>query len=239
MKTLIAPEPRISRIATIVSIEDDLQTQEILKLAFREPDYILLAASNLNEGLELARRSQSDVILLDLGLPDASGVDNIAQICQQTKIPILVLSATADEATKVKALRAGAEGYVTKPFGIEELKARVRVALRHSVMAADSEPALKYGDLRLDPATREVKVRGESVATTPLEFSLLWLLLRHAGKIVTHRQILSEVWGDEYVAEAQYLRVYIGYLRRKIEIDPSKPRILLTEPRVGYRLSQG
>ena len=180
-----------------------------------------------------------DLILLDLGLPDADGLEVIRKLRGWTHTPIIVLSARGREADKVQALDEGADDYLTKPFGITELLARIRVALRHA--AHDStqadEPLFVEGDLRVDMEHRQVFVGEEEIRLTPIEYRLLVVLVKSAGKVVTHRQLLKQVWGPESVFETHYLRVYMTHLRRKLEPDPAQPRYLLTEPGVGYRLA--
>ena len=178
------------------------------------------------------------LIILDLGLPDLDGLDVTRQVREWSEVPILVLSARGQEQDKIAALDAGADDYLTKPFGVGELLARMRVALRHAQQAADTSevPIFEVGDLKVDLARRRVTVAGEEVHLTPIEYNLLKTLVQHAGKVVTQTQLLKEVWGPAYSAESHYLRVYLSQLRRKIEIDPARPRYLLTEPGVGYRL---
>jgi two-component system, OmpR family, KDP operon response regulator KdpE len=188
------------------------------------------------EGLRHTAAHQPDAVILDLGLPDMDGMEIIRQIREWSRLPIIVLSARGQENDKVAALDAGADDYLTKPFGVGELLARLRVGLRHAAPIPD-EPVFTAGNLRLDLASRRVHVNGAEVRLTPLEYRLLATLVRHAGKVVTHRQLLKEVWGPDCVQETAYLRVYMGHLRHKIEADPARPRLLLTEPGVGYRLA--
>jgi two-component system KDP operon response regulator KdpE len=177
------------------------------------------------------------VILLDLGLPDGDGLDLARQIREWSGVPIIVISARGREDDKVAALDLGADDYLTKPFGVSELLARIRVALRHAVQSASPEASvLDVGPLHLDMARRAVLVAGEEVHLTPIEYRLLTLLARNAGKVLTHRQLLTEVWGPSYAGETHYLRVFMAQLRRKVEPDPARPRIFLTEPGVGYRM---
>ena len=222
-----------------LSIEDDGATQNMLINAFEGTDIELAVVGSVEEGLRFVRDHKPVLILLDLTLPDANGIDFISEVRAWSQVPILVLSGTNDESIKVQALYAGAEDYVTKPFGVGELMARVKVALRHAQTRHPSPKVVTHGVLTLDHERREVFVRGERVAMTPLEFSLLSVLMEHPGETVGHRRLLSRVWGDDFVAESQYLRVYVGYLRRKIELDPSRPSLLLTEAGLGYRLSEG
>lgn len=177
-----------------------------------------------------------DVIILDMGLPDEDGLDVIRRIREWSQIPIIVLSVRGREADKIEALDRGADDYVTKPFGMGELLARIRAALRHRLQSEVEEPVFRSGGLTVDLARRVVSVDGREVKLTPKEYDLLHALVIHAGKVLTHQQLLREVWGPAYVNQPHYLRVYIGQLRQKIEPDPAQPRYILTEPGVGYRL---
>lgn len=230
-----------STVATqsVLLIDDDPAIIRLIRVSLEGHPYRLLDASTAAEGVELAARKRPDLIILDLGLPDAEGFRVIETVREWAKTPIIVLSGRGEEELKVRALESGADDYVTKPFGVSELLARIKVALRHSIAAqtGSESPVFESGDLYVDMAARKVKVRGEEIHLTPIEYRLLGVLIRHAGKVVTHRQLLSEVWGSEYSDESQYLRVYMGYLRRKIEVLPERPTMLLTEPRVGYRLA--
>ncbi|RPJ43623.1 MAG: response regulator, partial [Candidatus Latescibacterota bacterium] len=181
-----------------------------------------------------------DLLLVDLGLPDGDGVKVIRRIRDWSPVPIIVLSARTMEEQKVAALDAGADDYLTKPFGVNELLARIRVALRHAAetAAGDAPARIEIGPLRIDLESREVTADGKPVHLTPIEYRLLVHLARNAGKVLTHRQILKEVWGPPYVEETHYLRVFMAQLRRKIEIDPARPRFLVTEQGVGYRLKE-
>ena len=179
-----------------------------------------------------------DIVILDLGLPDIDGLDVIRRLREWTVLPIVVLSARGQEQDKIAALDAGADDYVSKPFGVGELLARMRTALRHSTRQNDAvETAFSLGDLHVDFPKRQVTVLGRQVHLTPIEYRLLTTLIRHAGKVLTHRQLLLDVWGPPYADQAHYLRVYMAQLRRKLEVDPARPRYLLTEPGVGYRLA--
>jgi two-component system KDP operon response regulator KdpE len=176
-----------------------------------------------------------DLIILDLGLPDLSGIEVTRQVREWSRIPIIVLSVREEEATKVAALDVGADDYLTKPFGIAELMARIRVALRHADQPAE-EPIFEVGDLRVDRARRQVSVAGNAIVLTPTEYDLLRVLVQHAGKVLTHGQLLRQVWGTAYELETHLLQVNVSNLRRKIEPDPSRPRYVITEVGVGYRL---
>jgi two-component system KDP operon response regulator KdpE len=222
----------------ILIIEDELPIRRFLHAALTASDYRWIEAGTAGEGLAQAALRQPDLVILDLGLPDMDGLEVIRQLRGWSAIPIIVLSARQQEGDKVLALDAGADDYLTKPFGVAELLARLRVALRHasrSAGAADS-PVFEVGDLHVDLALRQVFVTGAEVHLTPIEFKLLATLVQHAGKVMTHRQLLREVWGPGYADESHYLRVFVAQLRRKIEADPARPRYLITEPGVGYRL---
>jgi two-component system KDP operon response regulator KdpE len=198
----------------------------------------MLEAATGHEGLALAASYRPDVVLLDLGLPDMEGLEVIRRLREWTAVPIVVLSARGRDADKIAGLDAGADDYLTKPFSVGELIARIRVALRHAAPAGSpaEEPVFQIGDLRADFAKRQVWVRGAEVHLTPIEYSLLNVLVRHAGKVLTHRQLLKEVWGARSEQQSHYLRIYMHQLRRKLEKDPARPEYLLTEPGVGYRL---
>jgi len=225
----------------ILVIEDEPAIRRFLRATLEQRGYQLIEAGTGEEGLALAARQPPDLVILDLGLPDIDGLDVIRHLRAWTAVPIVVLSARGQERDKVAALDLGADDYLTKPFGVDELAARIRVSLRHaerSALAAAglSEPVFRVGDLRVDLAGRRVFVRDAEVRLTPTEYKLLETLARHAGKVVTQRQLLREVWGPGYAEETHYVRVYMGQLRHKLEADPARPRYLRTEPGVGYRL---
>ena len=224
----------------ILIVEDDPQLRRFLRTALGAQDYRLVEAETVKEALIAATTHNPELILLDIGLPDGDGIDLARRVREWSRVPIIVISARGREDDKVAALDAGADDYLTKPFGVNELLARIRVALRHAVAAASSTdaPVLEIGPLRMDFARREVTVAGAEVHLTPLEYRLLALLAQNAGKVLTHRQILKEVWGPGAVSETHYLRVFMAQLRRKIEPDPARPRLLLTEPGVGYRMRE-
>jgi two-component system KDP operon response regulator KdpE len=222
----------------ILLIEDEPQMRRFLRTAVTTHDYRLVEAVTAKEGLAQAAARNPDVILLDLGLPDRDGLEVTRELREWTGTPIIVLSARGREQDKVAALDLGADDYLTKPFGVEELLARMRVALRHAALppGGPPEPIYESGGLRMDLAERRVWRQGEEVHLTPTEYKLLATLVRHAGKVLTHRQLLKEVWGTNYLNQSHYVRVYLAQLRQKIEPDPARPRLLLTEPGVGYRL---
>jgi two-component system KDP operon response regulator KdpE len=222
----------------ILVVEDEPQMRRFLRTALEVQEFRIVEAETAKEALVAATTHNPEVILLDLGLPDGDGIDLARRIREWSRVPIIVISARGREADKVAVLDAGADDYLTKPFGVNELLARIRVALRHAVQASSSQdtPILEIGPLRLDLTRRDVKVSGREVHLTPIEYRLLVFLAQNAGKVLTHRQILKEVWGPPYATEIQYLRVFMAQLRRKVETDPARPVLLLTEPGVGYRM---
>jgi two-component system KDP operon response regulator KdpE len=222
----------------ILLIEDEPQMRRFLRTALGAQDYRLVEATTAREGLAQAASRNPDVILLDLGLPDRDGLEVTRELRGWSATPIIVLSARGREQDKVAALDLGADDYLTKPFGVEELLARIRVALRHAALppGAGPEPVFEAAGVRVDLVKREVRRDGREVHLTPTEYKLLALLIRHAGKVLTHRQMLKEVWGTSYADQSHYVRVYMAQLRQKLESDPARPRLLVTEPGVGYRL---
>jgi two-component system, OmpR family, KDP operon response regulator KdpE len=222
----------------ILLIEDEPQMRRFLRAALGGHDYRLVEAGTAKEGLAQAAGRNPDVILLDLGLPDTDGLEVTRQLREWSQTPIIVLSARGREQDKVAALDLGADDYLTKPFGVEELLARIRVALRHASLRPGDVPdaVFEMGDLKVDLAERQVFRAGQQVHLTPTEYKLLAALVRQAGKLLTHRQLLQEVWGGNFITHTHYLRIYMMQLRQKIEPDPTRPRLLLTEPGVGYRL---
>jgi two-component system KDP operon response regulator KdpE len=221
----------------ILLIEDEAQMRRFLRASLTSHGFRLVESSTGRDGLLQASSRTPDLVLLDLGLPDIDGLQVTEQIRTWSKMPIIVLSARDREDDKIRALDAGADDYLTKPFGVGELLARIRVALRHATPSADANDAVFVaGDIRLDLGKRTVTVAGAEVHLTPLEYKLLTTLVKSAGKVVTHRQLLREVWGPNATEQTQYLRVYMGQLRNKLEGNAARPRVLLTEPGVGYRL---
>jgi len=222
----------------ILVIEDDLQMRRFLRATLMDNGYNYLDATTAQDGLRQVGLQHPDLIILDLGLPDLDGLEVTRRLREWTSTPIIVLSARNQERDKVDALDAGADDYLTKPFGTSELLARLRVALRHALKAAQGsdDPIFTSSDLRVDLAHRQVFVGEQEIHLTPIEYKLLLVLVQHAGKVITRKQLLHDVWGPSYVDEMHYLRVYMGQLRHKLEADPTRPRHLITEPGVGYRL---
>lgn len=221
----------------VLLVEDEIQMRRFLKVALESDGYRFVEAGTAGEGLSLTVSHNPDVVLLDLGLPDMDGLEFLRRVREWSLVPVIVISAREQESDKVRALDSGADDYLTKPFGVSELLARVRVAIRHAEVRASGreESVFAAGELRIDFTKRQVCVGTAEVHLTPLEYRLLLVLARNAGKVVTHRQLLKEVWGPSYVEHTQYLRVYMTQLRHKLESDPARPRYLLNEPGVGYR----
>jgi len=231
------PDDRPTVPPLILVVEDEPQVMRFLRATLPAQGYRLVEAVTGQQGLLEASTRLPDLILLDLGLPDLDGVEVTRRLREWSKTPIIVLSARGQESDKIQALDAGADDYLTKPFGMGELLARLRVALRNAARGTGEgvEPVFEAGDLRVDLAGRRVSVDGKDVRLTRTEFNLLATLVRHAGKVLTHRQLLKEVWGPGALGESHYLRVYMGQLRHKLEKDPARPRHLETETGVGYR----
>lgn len=227
----------MSQEATILLIEDEPEIRRFLRTTLPAHGFRLHEAATGQGGLTEAKARNPDLILLDLGLPDLEGNEVIRRMREWTATPIIVLSAREQEQAKVAALDLGADDYITKPFGVNELLARIRTALRHAARTGDDgESVFVLGDLRVDLGRRQVFVSGKEVHLTPIEYKLLTTLIRYAGKVLTHRQLLKEVWGPLHVEEGHYLRVYMRQLRNKLEKTPAHPRYLVTELGVGYRL---
>jgi two-component system KDP operon response regulator KdpE len=228
----------MSQEATIVLIEDEPEIRRFLRTTLPGHGFRVYEATTAQAGLIEVKSRNPDLILLDLGLPDMDGTDVIRQVREWTPTPIIVLSAREQEQQKVAALDLGADDYVTKPFGIHELLARIRTALRHAGRpdGADADSCFTFGEVRVDMARRLVFVADKEIHLTAIEYKLLSTLVRHAGKVVTHRQLLKEVWGPLHVEEGHYLRVYMRQLRNKLESTPANPKYLVTELGVGYRL---
>ncbi len=222
----------------ILVVEDEPQMLKFLRASLGAHGYRLVESVTAADGIAQAAARTPDVILLDLGLPDLDGLDVAARIREWTRTPIIVISARGQDEDKIRALDAGADDYLTKPFSVGELLARIRVALRHTAGTGSSaEPSVfRAGELSVDLASRQVLAGGAEVHLTPTEYKLLALLVRHAGRVVTHRQLLKEVWGPSHVEHTEYLRVFMGQLRHKLEREPARPRYIMNEPGVGYRL---
>jgi two-component system KDP operon response regulator KdpE len=221
----------------VLLIEDERPMRRFLRALLQGNGHRLVEAETGAEGVTLAAQHNPDIVLLDLGLPDMDGLTVTTSLREWSNMPIIVLSARDKEGDKVRALDAGADDYLTKPFGAEELLARMRVAVRHSRQTGQEPASLhRFGDVEIDLSKRQVRHAGVEVHLTPLEYKLLASLVHNAGKVVTHRQLLKDVWGPNAIAQTHYLRVYMGQLRHKLETDPARPRVLLTEPAVGYRL---
>lgn len=222
--------------AIILVIDDEAPIRKLLKVTLEANGYSLLEAASGQEGILKAGMERPDLIILDLGLPDMDGTEALSQLRSWYLAPIIVLTVRDNEAGKVYALDHGADDYITKPFGMGELLARIRVALRHVVNQND-EPVITIGPLTIDLAKRMVEKDGEPIKLTPIEYDLLKVLATNAGRVMTHRQLLQQVWGEQnYETAGHYIRVYVGHLRKKIEDDPTRPKLLTTEPGVGYRL---
>ena len=221
---------------TILVIDDEIQIRRFLRISLEANGYVVIETATGQDGINGVAQRRPDLVILDLGLPDMDGLDVLRRLREWTAVPVIVLSVRDSDRIKVAALDAGADDYLTKPFSLEELMARLRVMQRR-VGAAQESPIFTTGKLKVDLNRRVVTVNEEIVKLTPTEYALLRYLVRNAGKVVTHRQILREVWGPEYMDETHYLRVYFAQLRQKIEDDSSIPRLILTEPGVGYRLT--
>jgi two-component system KDP operon response regulator KdpE len=221
-----------------IVVEDEPQIRRFVRAALESETWKVIEAGTLREGLSETATRRPDLVVIDLALPDGDGLDLVRSMRAWSEAPILILSARGEERTKIQALDAGADDYLTKPFGTGELLARVRALSRRSSrgMAAGAEPTFRFGAVEIDFAKRRVVRSGEPVRLTPLEYRLLTLLAANAGKVLTHRQILRDVWGPSHVEHDHYVRIYMGNLRRKLEQDPAQPRYLLTETAVGYRL---
>ncbi len=230
----------------VVVIEDEPQIRRFVRSALEAEGWQVHEADTAKKGLTEAGTRKPDLLVLDLGLPDGDGLELIRDVRSWSAVPIIVLSARADEADKIAALDAGADDYLTKPFGVGELLARVRANLRrpratngNDMAAEESDPVARFGEVEVDRQARVVRRRGAEVHLTPIEYRLLGVLLANAGRVLTHRQLLREVWGPSHAGQSHYLRIYMGHLRQKLEVDPTQPKHLLTETAVGYRLLSG
>jgi two-component system KDP operon response regulator KdpE len=233
------PDTTQDKPPQILVVEDDSSIRQLLRSALTAENWGVLEADSATTGIEMILSHRPQIVLLDLGLPDREGLSVVKEVREWSKVPILILSAEGQEAVKVMCLEAGADDYVTKPFGIGELIARVGVALRrqNADHSLDESPTFELSQVKLDRAQRKVWVHGVETHLSPIEYKLLCVLAQYAGRVVTHRQLLSEVWGAEYTEDTQYLRVYVGYLRKKLEPNEESARLLVNEPRIGYRLA--
>lgn len=224
----------------ILIVDDETQIARVLRRGLSARGYEVQTASDGEEALSVFSLWPADMVITDLSMPQMGGLELCRRLRKLSQVPIIVLSVKGEEKTKVEALDAGADDYVTKPFGIDELLARVRATLRRVPTATTREvKEIALGDFRVELEARTVAVRGEDVHLTPKEYELMVYLLRHAGKVLTHRVLLGAIWGGDYTEQTEYLRVFIGQLRKKIEPDPAKPRYILTEPWIGYRFNPG
>jgi two-component system KDP operon response regulator KdpE len=219
----------------LLVVDDELPIRRLLRISLETNNYRVHEAETGAEALAKAAQVRPEVIILDMNLPDMEGTEVLRRLREWTSTPVIILSVRDADRDKVAALDAGADDYLTKPFSTDELLARLRVARRHAQPVAD-QPVLTFGDIQIDLARRVVTRKGEPVKLTPTEYALLRLLVQHAGRVLTHRQILKEVWGLQHVDETHYLRVYFAQLRQKLEANPARPRLIVTEPGVGYRL---
>ncbi len=220
----------------VLVVDDEPQIRRLLRTSLTAHHYLVLEAADGHEAILKATNDRPDVIILDLGLPGMDGMQVIRSVREWSRVPIIVLSVRERETDKVEALDAGADDYVTKPFGMRELLARLRTSLRHRLDAEVEQPVYESGNLKVDLSRRQVFIDGHELRLTPTEYELLRVLVTHAGKVVTHQHLLKEVWGPADIDQTQYLRVYVGQLRQKIEADSTRPRHIMTEPGVGYRL---
>jgi len=222
----------------VLVVDDEAAILRFLKSAIEANNYEMASAGTVAEATQRIAADPPDIVLLDLALPDGDGKDVIRRVREWSDVPIIVLSARDREVEKIEALDLGADDFVNKPFGVGELMARMRTALRHRMQGQAETPVLKVGNLEIDNLRHKVTRDDEEVKLTPKEFELLSFLARHCGKVLTHKQILTAVWGPAHAADTQYLRVYVGHLRQKIETKPDDPRIVVTEPGVGYRIAE-
>jgi len=222
-------------VISVLIVEDEKEIRRFLRTALESEGLRVYDAETLQRGLIEAATRKPDLVILDLGLPDGDGIDFIRDYRQWSQTPVIVLSARSDEQDKIAALDAGADDFLAKPFGIGELQARLRVALRRHGSASQSDPVVRFSDITVDLAARRITRGTEEIHLTPIEFRLLGVLLNNPGKVLTQRQLLSQVWGPNAVEHSHYLRIYMGHLRQKLESDPARPRHLLTETGIGYR----
>lgn len=222
--------------AVTLIVDDEAQIRRFLRVSLEANGYAVQEVESGREALNEAAILRPDLIILDLGLPDMDGLDVLRKLREWTKTPVIVLSVKGQDRDKIAALDAGADDYVTKPFSVQELLARLRVALRHAHPETDESPVFQTGEINVDFTRRIVTKNGDPVKLTPTEYALLRLMIQNVGKVLTHKQLLREVWGKEYEDEVHYLRVYVTQLRQKLEHDATRPELIITEPGVGYRL---
>lgn len=222
-------------MTTVLIVEDEKGIRRLLRTALEGDSVRVFEAEDLARGLVEAATRKPDLVILDLGLPDGDGITFVQEFRQWSSVPVLVLSARDSEHDKIAALDAGADDYMTKPFGVGELQARLRVLMRRYPGSEKNDPVYAFGDICVDIAARQVSKGGEEVHLTPIEFRLLTILIGHSGKVLTQRQLLNEVWGPNAVEHAHYLRIYMGHLRQKLETDPARPQHFITETGIGYR----
>ena len=227
----------MSQGARILVVDDEPQIRHSLQVNLENKNYAVMTTASGEEALEAMARRKPDVVIVDLVLPSMDGIELTRRIREHSPVPIIVLSAIGNEQKKVDALESGADDYITKPFGMEELVARVRSALRRTILLSGSEPVFRSGALSVNIARREVRVDGKPVKLTPTEFDLLKYMIQYIGRVLTHRTLLTAIWGEAYADQAQYLRVFIGQLRKKLEQNTARPRYILTDPGVGYRFA--
>jgi two-component system KDP operon response regulator KdpE len=229
----------VTKQPRILVVDDEAAIRRFLRTGLGAHGYEVVEAETAQGGIESVAREKPDLLILDLGLPDLDGLEVLQQVRRTSLVPVIVLSVRGDEKGKVAALDLGADDYVTKPFGMEELVARVRTALRHRLQEQGEAPIFRCGDLAVDLVRRVVTLKGKDVKLSAREYDLLRILVMHAGKVLTHQFILREVWGPAHTEDVQYLRVYVRTLREKLEEEPTRPRYILTETGVGYRLKEG
>lgn len=225
--------------ATVLVVDDEPQIRKFLRISLASQGYQVIEAATGTDGLTQAALARPDLIVLDLGLPDLDGQDVLREVRGWSSVPVIVLSVRASEAQKVQALDAGANDYVTKPFGIQEFLARVRGLLRVATGVPSTQATVEVGPLRIDANARRVTLDGEEVDLTRKEYAVLWLLARYPGRLITQHQLLTDVWGPSHADKSHYLRIVVGHLRRKLNDDAAAPRLIVTEPGVGYRLGEG
>ncbi len=227
----------MSQGAYILVVDDEPQIRRSLEVNLENKNYTVATAATGEDALEAMTRRKPDVVIIDLVLPSINGIELTRRIRHQSPVPIIVLSAIGDERKKVEALESGADDYVTKPFGMEELSARIKSALRRTAMLTGGEPVFRNRALSINFERREVRITDELIKLTPTEYDLLKYMIQYRGKVLTHRTLLKAIWGESYEDQAQYLRVFIGQLRKKLEKNTARPKYILTDPGVGYRFS--